>query len=90
MPSSQHQAVYLETLGNPNSDIPDIDAIAAIAHKHGLPLVIDNTFGTPYLIRPIDTAQISLFIPQPSSSAATAPRWAASLWTAASSTGSKR
>ncbi|MFR4489255.1 MAG: PLP-dependent transferase [Bifidobacterium pseudocatenulatum] len=46
------KAVYLETLGNPNSDIPDIDAIAAIAHKHGLPLVIDNTFGTPYLIRP--------------------------------------
>ena len=45
------KAVYLETLGNPNSDIPDIDAIAAIAHKHGLPLVIDNTFGTPYLIR---------------------------------------
>lgn len=47
------KAVYLETLGNPNSDIPDIDAIAAIAHQHGLPLVIDNTFGTPYLIRPI-------------------------------------
>ena len=48
------KAVYLETLGNPNSDIPDIAAIAAIAHKHGLPLVIDNTFGTPYLIRPIE------------------------------------
>ncbi len=48
------KAVYLETLGNPNSDIPDIDAIAAIAHKHGLPLVIDNTFSTPYLIRPIE------------------------------------
>ena len=48
------KAVYLETLGNPNSDIPDIDAIAAIAHSHGLPLVIDNTFGTPYLIRPIE------------------------------------
>ena len=48
------RAIYLETLGNPNSDIPDIDAIAAIAHKHGLPLVIDNTFGTPYLIRPIE------------------------------------
>ena len=47
------RAIYLETLGNPNSDIPDIDAIAGIAHKHGLPLVIDNTFGTPYLIRPI-------------------------------------
>ena len=48
------KAVYLETLGNPNSDIPDIDAIAAIAHKHGLPLVIDNTFGTPFFIRPIE------------------------------------
>ena len=48
------KAVYLETLGNPNSDIPDIDAIADIAHSHGLPLVIDNTFGTPYLIRPIE------------------------------------
>ena len=48
------KAVYLETLGNPNSDIPDIDAIAQTAHAHGLPLVIDNTFGTPYLIRPIE------------------------------------
>ena len=48
------KAIYLETLGNPNSDIPDIDAIAELAHKHGLPLVIDNTFGTPYLIRPIE------------------------------------
>ena len=48
------RAIYLETLGNPHSDIPDIDAIAEIAHKHGLPLVIDNTFGTPYLIRPIE------------------------------------
>ena len=48
------RAIYLETLGNPNSDIPDIDAIAEIAHKHGLPLVIDNTFGTPDLIRPIE------------------------------------
>ncbi|MBO7125894.1 MAG: O-acetylhomoserine aminocarboxypropyltransferase/cysteine synthase [Bacteroidales bacterium] len=48
------KAIYLETLGNPNSDIPDIDAIAAIAHKNNIPLVIDNTFGTPYLIRPIE------------------------------------
>ncbi|MEY8312479.1 O-acetylhomoserine aminocarboxypropyltransferase/cysteine synthase family protein [Oscillospiraceae bacterium 42-9] len=48
------KAVYLETLGNPNSDIPDIDAVAEIAHSHGLPLVIDNTFGTPFLIRPIE------------------------------------
>ena len=48
------KAVFIETLGNPGSDIPDIDAVAAIAHKHGVPLVIDNTFGTPYLIRPIE------------------------------------
>lgn len=48
------KAIYIETLGNPNSDIPDIDAIAAVAHRHGIPLVIDNTFGTPYLIRPIE------------------------------------
>ena len=48
------RAVYMETLGNPNSDIPDIDAVAEIAHRHNLPLVVDNTFGTPYLIRPIE------------------------------------
>lgn len=48
------RAVYLETLGNPNSDIPDIDAVAEIAHKYGIPVVVDNTFGTPYLIRPIE------------------------------------
>ncbi|MBR0402193.1 MAG: O-acetylhomoserine aminocarboxypropyltransferase/cysteine synthase [Lachnospiraceae bacterium] len=48
------RAVYLETLGNPNSDIPDIEAVAEIAHRHGLPVIIDNTFGTPYLIRPIE------------------------------------
>lgn len=48
------RAIYVETLGNPNSDIPDIDALAQLAHKHGLPLVVDNTFGTPYLIRSIE------------------------------------
>ncbi|MBO6164251.1 MAG: O-acetylhomoserine aminocarboxypropyltransferase/cysteine synthase [Lachnospiraceae bacterium] len=48
------RAIYLETLGNPNSDIPDIDAIAEIAHRYGLPVVVDNTFGTPYLIRPFE------------------------------------
>jgi O-acetylhomoserine (thiol)-lyase len=45
------RAIYLETLGNPNSDIPDVDAISEIAHKYGLPVVVDNTFGTPYLFR---------------------------------------
>lgn len=48
------KAVYIETLGNPNSDIPDVDALAALAHRYGLPLVVDNTFGTPYLFRPIE------------------------------------
>ncbi len=48
------RAIYIETLGNPNSDIPDIDALVSLAHKYGLPLVVDNTFGTPYLIRPIE------------------------------------
>ena len=48
------RAIYIETPGNPNSDIPDIDALAELAHRHGLPLVVDNTFGTPYLIRPIE------------------------------------
>ena len=48
------RAIYLETLGNPNSDIPDIDAISELAHGHGLPVVVDNTFGTPYLIRPFE------------------------------------
>lgn len=48
------KALFIETLGNPNSNIIDIDAVAAIAHKHKIPLIIDNTFGTPYLIRPIE------------------------------------
>ena len=51
---SNTRAIYIETLGNPNSDIPHIDALAALAHKYGLPLVVDNTFGTPYLLRPIE------------------------------------
>ena len=51
---AETKALYIETLGNPNADIPDIDALAEIAHKHGIPLVIDNTCGTPYLIRPIE------------------------------------
>ena len=48
------RAIYIETLGNPNSDIPDMDALASLAHRYGLPLVVDNTFGTPYFIRPIE------------------------------------
>ena len=48
------KAIFIETLGNPNSDIPDIEALAELAHSHSIPLVIDNTFGTPYLIRPIE------------------------------------
>ncbi len=48
------KAVYLETLGNPNSDIPDVDAVSQIAHRHGIPVVVDNTFATPYLFRPFE------------------------------------
>ncbi|MBR1791071.1 MAG: O-acetylhomoserine aminocarboxypropyltransferase/cysteine synthase [Bacteroidaceae bacterium] len=48
------KAVYAETFGNPNSDVTDLEGVAAVAHKHGIPLIIDNTFGTPYLIRPIE------------------------------------
>ena len=48
------KAIYIETLGNPHSDIPDIEAIAQIAHRHGIPVVVDNTFATPYLVRPIE------------------------------------
>ncbi len=48
------KAIFIETLGNPNSDIPDIEALSEIAHAHGLPLAIDNTFGTPYWVRPIE------------------------------------
>jgi O-acetylhomoserine (thiol)-lyase len=48
------KALYAETLGNPNSDVLDIDKVAAIAHKHNIPLIVDNTFGTPFLIRPIE------------------------------------
>ena len=51
---SNTKAIYLETIGNPNADIPDIEALSELAHKHDIPLVIDNTFGTPYLIRPIE------------------------------------
>ena len=54
------KTVFIETLGNPNSDIPDIDAVSALAHKHGIPVVIDNTFGTPYLIRPVSYTHLTL------------------------------
>ena len=52
--TSNTRAIYIETLGNPNSDIPDIEALADLAHEHKIPLVVDNTFGTPYLIRPFE------------------------------------
>lgn len=48
------KAIFIETLGNPNSTIVDIDAVAAVAHKHGIPLIVDNTFASPYLFRPIE------------------------------------
>lgn len=52
--NSRTKALYIETIGNPGINIPDIEAIAKIAHENGLPLIVDNTFGTPYLIRPIE------------------------------------
>ncbi|MBQ7893200.1 MAG: O-acetylhomoserine aminocarboxypropyltransferase/cysteine synthase [Alistipes sp.] len=48
------RAIFIEMLGNPNSNVIDIEAVAAVAHRHGIPLIVDNTFGTPYLIRPIE------------------------------------
>ena len=48
------KVVYAETFGNPNSDVTNLDAVAAVAHKHGIPFVVDNTFGTPFLIRPFE------------------------------------
>ncbi len=48
------KVIYAETFGNPNSDVLDIEGVAAVAHRHGLPLIVDNTFGTPYLIRPLE------------------------------------
>ena len=57
------KAVFIETLGNPNSNIIDIDAVAGIAHRHGIPLIVDNTFGTPFLIRPIEHGADIGYIP---------------------------
>lgn len=71
------KAVYLETLGNPNSDIPDIDAIAEIAHKHSLPVIVDNTFARPISSAPSSTARTLSSTRRRSSSAATARRLAA-------------
>ena len=48
------KVVYAETFGNPNSDVLDLEGVAAVAHKHGIPFIVDNTFGTPYLIRPLE------------------------------------
>lgn len=79
--------VYLETLGNPNSDIPDIDAVVELAHAHGLPVVVDNTFGTPYLIRPLEHGADVVVHSATKFLAGTARAWAASSWTAEPSTG---
>ncbi len=81
------KAVFIESLANPGGTVMDRAAIAKIAHDAGIPLIVDNTFASPYLCRPIDTARISWCIRQRSSSAAMATPWAASSWTAASSTG---
>ena len=71
------KAVYIETLGNPAINIPDFDAIRDIAHAHGLPVIIDNTFATPYLFRPLNMVWISWFTPPRNSSAVTVRPWAA-------------
>lgn len=66
------KALFVETFGNPNCDVTDIDALAEIAHRHNIPLIVDNTFGTPYLIRPLNTGLTSWSIRPQNSSAATA------------------
>ena len=81
------KAVYLETLGNPNSDIPDLDAIAEIAHRYGLPVVVDNTFGTPYLIRPLEHGADIVVHSATKLSAVTGRLLEVSLWTEAALTG---
>ena len=84
------KAVYSETVGNPKLDVLDIEKLARLSHDARLPLIIDNTTPSPTLCRPFEWGQTSSSIPRPSSSAATAPRSAASSWTAASSTGRPR
>ena len=69
----EHQARLLRDLRQPDADLPDFEAITAIAHKHHLPVIVDNTFASPYLFRPLEHAPTSLWNPPPSSSAATAP-----------------
>ena len=81
------RAIYIETLGNPNSDIPDIDTLAELAHKHGLPLVVDNTFGTPFLIRPIEHGADIVVHSATKFIGGHAPLWAVSSWIPASLTG---
>ena len=73
----EHQARLLRDLRQPDADLPDFEAITAIAHKHHLPVIVDNTFASPYLFRPLEHAPTSLWNPPPSSSAATAPPSAA-------------
>ena len=81
------KALYIETFGNPNSDVSDIEAIAKIAHAHKIPLVVDNTFATPYLLGRSNTAQTLLFILQQSSSADMEPQSAVSSLTVENLTG---
>ena len=66
------KALYVESLGNPNCDIVDMEALAEVAHAHGIPLIVDSTFATPFLFRPWNTERTSWCIPLPNSSAATA------------------
>lgn len=82
--------LFAETLGNPNSDVADVETLAAIAHRHGIPLVVDSTFATPYLLRPIEYGADVVVHSATKFIAGTARRWAASLWRAAGSIGRPR
>ena len=81
------KVVYAETFGNPNSDVLDLEGVAAVAHKHGIPFIVDNTFGTPYLIRPLSTVPTSWYTRLRSSSEVTEVHSVVSSSMAASSTG---
>lgn len=82
------KAIFLESVGNPNSSLVDLDAVAALAHAHGLPLLVDNTFATPYLLRPLEHgADIVVHSATKFIGRATARPSAGSSWTGAASTG---
>ena len=84
------RAIYIETLGNPNSDIPDLEALAQLAHRHGLPLVVDNTFGACYWLRPLTTGRDLVIHSATKFLGGHGTTLGASLWTGANLTGGLR